>query len=51
MRGVVVHAVVTSSTSSGAPCSMGGATFAHLAFLGSRCLFFAMKQSCKVLPN
>ena len=51
MRGVVVHAIVTGSTSSGAPCSMGGATFAHLASLGGRCFFFVMKQSCKVLPN
>ena len=39
------------SISSGALCSMGGATFARLASPGSRFLSFAMKRSCRVLPN
>ena len=53
MRSVVVCCLLSiiDSILSGAPCSIGGATFAYLAFLGGRCLSYAMTQSYRVLLN
>ena len=41
----------TGSTSSGAPCSRGGATFARLVSLGGKFPSYSMIRSYKVLPN
>ena len=51
MSGSLYAISFTGNISLDARCSMGDAIFDRQVFPGDKCLSFAMKRFCRVLPN